>query len=229
LAVRPVLFGWISAVFLTCVHRATRLYHPFSTEMACIRTQDIDIVVSKEKTDAEEIKEAIAETDNRYYLERSRKRGATHQILYCRLPGWKTDPGRRVKVDILVPPTLGLPEIPDSDSDLEAIVFGWIPVMPIFDLLVMKTQGWWDHRTSPRSDCRAKERADVSDIFALLERAREEKVSYDDEGVRYDGALIGPPVYPRSEEFMVRALVLVKRFVRVYGSHEQWRALKFRV
>lgn len=77
---------------------------------------------------------------------------------------------------------------------------------------------------------RAKERADVSDIFALLECAREEKVCYDDEGVYYnDGALIGPPLYPRSEEFMVRALVLVKRFVRVYGSHQQWRALKFPV
>ena len=128
--------------------------HLFSAEMACIQIQDIDIVVSKEKTDAEDIKEAIAGADNRYYLERSRKRGATHQILYCRLPGRKTDPERCVNVDILVPPTLGLPEIPDINGHLEVILFGWIPVMPIFDLLVMKTQGWWDHRTSPRSDFR---------------------------------------------------------------------------
>lgn len=75
--------------------------------------------------------------DDRYYLEPSRKRGATHQILYCRLPGWKIDPGRRVKVDILVPPTLGLPDIADTD----AVLINNIPVMPIFDLLVMKTQG----------------------------------------------------------------------------------------
>ena len=119
--------------------------------MTCIQTQDIDIVVSEENKDAEDIKEAIAGADNRYYLERSRQRGATHQILYCRLPGWKTDPERCVKIDILVPPTLGLPEIPDINYDLETILLGdWIPVMPIFDLLVMKTQGWWDHRTSPR-------------------------------------------------------------------------------
>ena len=111
----------------------------------------------------------IVVADNRYYLERSRQRGATHKILYCRLPGWKTDPRRRVKVDILVPPTLGLPEIDAAD----AFVINDIPVMPLFDLLVMKTQGWWDHRTSHRSDFRAKEGDDLSDIFALLDRAVE--------------------------------------------------------
>ena len=151
--------------------------------------------------------------DDRYYLEPSRKRGATHQILYCRLPGWKTDPGRRVKVDILVPPTLGLPDIVDTN----AVLINNIPVMPIFELLVMKTQGWWDHRTSHRSDFRAKEPDDVSDIFALLERARMERVSYEDHE------------YQHSEEFMDHADTLVKRFVRVFGRHQQWRALDFPV
>jgi hypothetical protein len=151
--------------------------------------------------------------DDRYYLEPSRKRGATHQILYCRLPGWKIDPGRRVKVDILVPPTLGLPDIADTD----AVLINNIPVMPIFDLLVMKTQGWWDHRTSHRSDFRAKESDDVSDIFALLERAKKEGVSYEDHE------------YQHSQEFMDNADTLVKRFVRVYGRHRQWRILDFPV
>jgi hypothetical protein len=178
-------------------------------------TQDIDVVVSEglyDELDPEEIKETIVRADDRYFLEPSRQRRATHQILYCRLPGWKTE-RRHVKVDILVPPTLGLPNIPES----EAVLFNGIPVMPIFDLLVMKTQGWWDHRSSRRADFRLKESDDVSDVFALLERAAEEDVSY------RDGA------YIHSEEFMDRALTLATEFVSVYGRHRLWRVLKFPV
>jgi hypothetical protein len=89
--------------------------------------------------------------------------------------------------------------------------------MPIFDLLVMKTQGWWDHRTSSRRDFQDKESADVSDILALLKRAKAEKVSYIEEGDEYR----------HSEEFMSHALALVDRFVDVYGRYRQWRALEF--
>jgi hypothetical protein len=174
--------------------------------------RDIDIVVS-EQFDAEDIKAIVAQADNRYYLEQSKKRGATHQILHCRLPGWKADNGRCVKVDILVPPTLGLPSITESDLYL----INDVPVMPVFDLLVMKTQGWWDHRTSPRADFQAKENDDVSDIIALLERARLEDVSYADEANEYR----------HSQEFMDRAYTLANRFVSVYRTRREWRALHF--
>ena len=163
----------------------------------------------------EQIKETIVGADDRYFLQPYRLRGATHHILYCRLPGWKTDVGRRIKVDILVPPTLGFPTIKES----EAVLINDIPVVPIFDLLVTKTQGWWDHRTSLRVDSEAKESTDVSDIFALLERAIEEKVSYVDEAYK-----------PRhSLEFMDYARTLASRFVQVHGKHERWRALQFPV
>ena len=181
-------------------------------------TQDIDIVVSEEsweEFDPEDIKDIIVEADDRYYLEQSRKRGATHCILYCRLPGWASDETRRVKVDILVPPTLNLPTIIASETPL----LNNIPVMPIFDLLVMKTQGWRDHRNSYREDFRAKERADVSDIFALLESAKQQKVSYVDEANEDRHSL----------EFMIHARNLVNKFVHVYGRARQWRALGFPV
>ena len=197
-------------------HSDLLIYSSLRLKRLVINIQDIDIVVSEEEMDPEDIKEDIVEADDCYYLVRSRKLWATYRKLYRHLPGYKTDPECRVKVDILVPPTLGLPEISESD----VVLIDDIPVMPIFDLLVMKTQGWWDHCTSYRSDFRAKESADVFDIFALLERAREERVSYDDE------------VYifcRHSEEFMDRALALANRFVRVYGSHQQWRALEFTV
>jgi hypothetical protein len=178
-------------------------------------TQDIDIVVSVEGIDPEYIKQTIAGEDGRYYLERSRKRGATYRKLYCRLPGWATDETRCVKVDILVPPSLNLPTIGASER--------WfirnIPTMPIFDLLVMKTQGWWDHHISNREDFRNKENNDVSDIVALLKRAKFEKVSYVDE---VDESR-------HSREFMSRARTLVNRFVSVHGRNRQWRAIGFDV
>ena len=175
--------------------------------------QDIDIVVSEEREDAEGIKWAITQADHRYYREQSKVFGAMHHILYCRLPGWMTDNRRCVKVDILVPPTLGLPNIRVSDLYLS----NGIPVMPIFDLLVMKTQGWWDHRTSPREVVQAKENDDKSDIMALLECARLENVSYVDEAYKYR----------HSQEFMNRAYTLADKFVGLYGTHQRWRALHF--
>ena len=147
----------------------------------------------------------------------SRRREATHRILYCRLPGWARDKTRRVKVDILVPPTadLNLPAISAS----ERLLINSIPVMPIFDLLVMKTQGWWHHSISFREDFREKETADVSDIFALLDRAKQENVWFIDEANEER----------HSPEFMSYASTLAKRFVRDYGRPRRWRTLGFPV
>ncbi len=177
------------------------------------KTQDVDIVVSEQSLDQEDIKETIADADSRYYLVPS-KRGS-FQKLYCRLPGWATDSTRCVKVDILVPPTLNLPTINGS----ETYRISDIPVMPIFDLLVMKTQGWWDDRNSNRPDLRAKERDNVSDIFALLDCATQGNVSYANEAKKYR----------HSREFMNHARTLVNKFVSAYDRPRQWRALGFPV
>lgn len=178
------------------------------------KTQDVDIVVSAENLglNAEDIKERIVEADDRYFLEFSRRSGAPYKILYCCLPGFQTN-GRRVKVDILVPPILGLPEIRSYDI----VYIDRIPVMPLFDLLVMKLQGWWDHRTSPRADFQAKESADVGDINALLDRADTENLSYDDE----------VDAYRHHQEFVDNACTHLRRFVSVYGGNRRWRHLGF--
>ena len=91
--------------------------------------------------------------------------------------------------------------------------------MPIFDLLVMKTQGWSDHRNSNRADFRAKTKADVSDVFALLERAKFEEVSCYDEASEDR----------HSPEFMSHACDLVNEFVYVHGRPQKWRAIGFPV
>ena len=120
-----------------------------------------------------------------------------------------------MKVDILVPPTLGLPEIRSYD----VVHIDRIPVMPLFDLLIMKTQGWLDHRNSSRADFRAKESADVADIYALLDRADTENLSYDDE---IDSGR-------HEEDFIDNALYLVRRFAPLYRAHRRWRRLGFPV
>jgi len=173
---------------------------------------DIDILVNDPYSDAERIKEVIVNADDRYFLKPSRRRTATYKILICRLPGWRAH-GRCVKVDILVPGTMGLPEISSSETP----VINRVPVMPLFDLLIMKTQGWWDHRVSPRKDFHEKEDADVDDVDALLDRAIQEDISY-----KYERG-----VDRHTAEFLERAIVLARRFVRKHGRRGKWRAIEF--
>lgn len=90
-----------------------------------------------------------------------------------------------------------------------------IPVMPLFDLLVMKMQGWRDHRASRRSDFRVKVRADVTDIRALLARARWEKISY------------GKEYHHHTRGFMARARRLALGFVKACGGRKKFRELGF--
>ena len=179
--------------------------------------QDIDFAVwdEDEYLDPEYVKQSIVHADDRYYLEPSRRIGATHDILYCRLPGWSTDPlCRRLKIDILVPPTLNLPEI----GTFERLTIANLPVMPLLDLLVIKTQGWWDHSTSERADYRAKVAADVSDIYALLDRASLEEDAED---------LVEVWASKRTSEFTNYGFNLARRFVRTYRQPEKWRRLGF--
>ena len=133
-------------------------------------------------------------------------------MLFCRLPGFRRR-GRRVKVDILTPltPNLWIPRVLSEDTWL----IKNIPVMPLFDLLVMKMQGWRDHRASRRSDFRAKVSADVTDIRALLARARWEKISY------------GKEYHHHTRGFMARARRLALGFVKACGGQKKFRELGF--
>ena len=87
--------------------------------------------------------------------------------------------------------------------------------MPLFDLLVMKMQGWRDHRTSHRSDFRAKVEADVTDIRALLARARWQRISYRKERRCH------------RRGFMARAHRLAVSFVEACGGQTKFQELGF--
>ncbi len=133
-------------------------------------------------------------------------------MLFCRLPGFRRE-GRRVKVDILIPlkAPLWIPKVLSEDIyHIENT-----PVMPLFDLLVMKMQGWRDHRTSRRLDFRAKVGADVTDVRALLVQAKLERISYRKEYRRH------------TRNFMRRARRLAFLFVGACGGKEAFQALGF--
>ena len=133
-------------------------------------------------------------------------------MLFCRLPGWEKE-WRRVKVDILLPfkPRLWIPGVLSRDTYL----FKGIPVTPLFDLLVIKMQGWRDHRTSRRADFRAKVGADISDVRALLDQALIDEMSYQIEKRHH------------TYGFMDRTLRLALSFVELCGHRSKFQALGF--
>jgi len=180
-------------------------------------TQDVDILVTSPRSedfDAEEIKQAIVDADSRYYLRPSKQPGATYKVLFCRLPGWRSN-WRHVKVDILLPvrPRLWVPRVLSRDT----YVFNGIMVTPLFDLLVIKMQGWRDHRASRRADFRAKVEADISDIRALLDQGLVQEMSYQDEKRHH------------TQGFMARAHRLALSFIEMCGERTKFQALGFLV
>ncbi|KAH9961758.1 hypothetical protein BC827DRAFT_1131405 [Russula dissimulans] len=143
---------------------------------------DVDILVTPDKpehSDIEAVKRSIVKADDRYYLVPSKRPRATYKKLWCRLPGWEAYHRRRVKVDVLIAHAsrLWIPQVPSPD----AVLINNIPVSPLFDLLVIKIQGFRDHAKSRRSDFQAKVEADITDIRALLDRAMMEEISYQNE------------------------------------------------
>ena len=132
----------------------------------------MDIVVFG-RHDPEQIKAYIADNHDRFSLENSKRRSATHIILYFNFH-WGL--GLRCKVDILVSgrdsSKLRVPNIPQryvtSPNDYD------IPVVPFLVLIILKVQGWRDHCKSPRPDFRDKIPQDEEDIPTLLDMTDED-------------------------------------------------------
>jgi hypothetical protein len=111
----------------------------------------------------EELKAIVASAPE-FYLRPSQKPGETYKVLFYRLQPNMWTTRRSCKVDILVPGIMNIPHIPR-----ERIV--WInsqPVIPLLVLLLLKLQGWSDHRASTRSDMQQKQYVDIRDINQLV-------------------------------------------------------------
>lgn len=129
-------------------------------------TQDVDLVVFTNDYDAEELKEMLVEDDADFYLVPSRNPRASYSVLWCRVQSSRRR-RPKCKVDILVPPTLDIPHVPGRRLK----IISDLPVMPLIPLLLLKLQGWSDHRESHRDDMQMKQYVDVEDISELLQIA----------------------------------------------------------
>ncbi|KAJ3747757.1 hypothetical protein DFH05DRAFT_1458041 [Lentinula detonsa] len=140
--------------------------------------KDADVVVlNNEGHDTEELKQILVDADERFYLVASRNPDATYQVLY-----FKLGPRRSCKVDILTTgnsTSLDIPRVPDSQIHY-IHPYNDLPVMPLLALLLLKLQGWIDHRHSLKAYEQAKVRQDVADVREMLKIAIEEEVHIND-------------------------------------------------
>ncbi|KAI0672063.1 hypothetical protein C8Q78DRAFT_1024839 [Trametes maxima] len=125
---------------------------------------DVDVVVFTERYDQEDLKAILVGEDSDFYLVDSRDPSADYQVLWYCLPSGRRGGRRACKVDILVPGVLNIPFVPRR----RVKVISRLPVMPLIPLLLLKLQGWSDHRESYREDMQEKQYVDVEDIHELL-------------------------------------------------------------
>ncbi|KAI1786246.1 hypothetical protein LXA43DRAFT_1034788 [Ganoderma leucocontextum] len=135
---------------------------------------DVDLVVLSTAYSQENLKEILVREDPHFYLVRSKNWRATYRVLWYRLSNTTSPrPSVDCKVDILIPGVLNIPNVP-----LEHVrTLSGLPVMPMIPQLLLKVQGWSDHRASHRSDMQLKQSVDIEDIDQLLAIAVDEGAS----------------------------------------------------
>ncbi|KAI0703897.1 hypothetical protein C8T65DRAFT_654564 [Cerioporus squamosus] len=184
---------------------------------------DVDLVVLTRNHDQEELKQLLVDSDSDFYLVPSRNPSAAYSVLWCRLPSHTSRRGgrgrgrgraqRRCKVDILVPGVLNIPDVPRR----RVRMISGLPAMPLIPLLLLKLQGWSDHRDSPRADMQEKQYVDAEDIMELLEIAVERNQEV------WQGNLSWMP-----RRLVRDSEVRVGEFVDEYpGSAMDWEAIGF--
>ena len=116
----------------------------------------------------EEIKKRLVSADPLFFLVPSTNPRNTYKVLWYNLRATSSylPPLHACKVDILVPGILNIPSMPKRYVVYAPITD--IPVMPFITVLLLKLQGWADHRVSYRMDLRSKQHVDVRDIYELL-------------------------------------------------------------
>jgi len=173
------------------------------------KPNDVDIIVMTTEYSTEELKELIAVQPNtRFYLRGSKTVGATYKVLFYSL-GKK----RSCKVDVLIPGVLNIPYIsPDRIVHIDGL-----PVLPFIPLLLLKLQGWSDHRASAREDMRQKQYIDIRDLQQLLTIAAQK------------GENVGDVDQWLPASFMFAGRERIRRFVETYRQPEGWERIGFSV
>ncbi|OSC99235.1 hypothetical protein PYCCODRAFT_1373451 [Trametes coccinea BRFM310] len=175
---------------------------------------DVDIVVLSTVYSQEALKEMLVHDDKQFQLVRSRNPRATYRVLWYRIP----ETYQRCKVDILIPGILNVPAV--QYRYITSPKPHYLPLMPLIPQLLLKLQGWADHRVSHRSDMRAKQYIDVRDVDALLDIVCRKRLRIDDENSKWVPA-----------DMLEAATSTLERYVVVASPHTLglWRALGFTI
>ncbi|CAE6417949.1 unnamed protein product [Rhizoctonia solani] len=124
---------------------------------------DVDLLVLDTTSSQEQIKQILVNANPKFYLISARDPTATYKVLwYC------TAQGIRVKVDLLQP---GIMSIPDFSPDLiqyKQYLTHRIPVAPFGLVLLLKLQAWEQHKQSREERYFTKHHTDARDINYLL-------------------------------------------------------------
>ena len=146
--------------------------------------------------------------DSSFYTVASKNPIATYRVLW-----YRSSQGDRCKVDILQPGIMDIPSIEESRIQ-------WIhglPVAPFSMLLLLKLQGWTDHRAAIKQYLRIKQHVDVTDINNLLPIAIKK-------GIRPNEDIFLP------KDFIAKAQTRVNSYVLMFpNSRTKWEALGFMV
>ncbi len=109
---------------------------------------------------------------------------------------------------------LNIPNVPQE----HVRTLSGLPVMPMIPQLLLKLQGWSDHRASPRTDMQLKQYVDVTDIDQLLAIAVDE------------GASVGAPEcswLPGSMTGVARTRLWLYTLRASAERKDQWKELGF--
>ncbi|KAF8530044.1 hypothetical protein BU17DRAFT_78577 [Hysterangium stoloniferum] len=136
------------------------------------RPNDIDVLCLNSPYDQESLKKRLTQANTRFYLVPAKDPAATYKVLWYRLRevGYHVN----IKVDLLYPGILDIPNIPVSEIDTNNI--HGLPCLPLSHLLLLKLQGWVHHGESTRGFERMKQPADVQDINDLLRISRRRNI-----------------------------------------------------
>ena len=175
--------------------------------------KDVDIIVMTTTYSTEDLKTFVSATPG-FYLRPSQRPGQTYKILFYKLKPTMWANRRSCKVDILVPGIMNIPHVPPE----QIVWVNRLPVLPLIVLLLLKLQGWSDHRASTRSDYQQKQYVDIRDLSQLVVTAARE-------GVRLDNATWLPDTFiSRGREHFALFLRIVRPAQTSY-----WRDIGFEV
>ena len=161
------------------------------------------------------------EAQNSFYLVDPRPLGPRYKVLWYHPLGRPAEGSTRrhrygaVKVDILVPGTMDLPELDPSMIDFKND--RQLPTAPLSLVLLHKLRGWFERVHSPKPYYYQRHPQDVNDVALLLPIAAR------------DGVQITDPVLPR--KLVNKARRWVNQYVTMYPQRDttsHWKKIGFR-